>query len=124
MALIASRDLADESSYYGDDDQTNTKPSQSAFTGTGDDGTSAARHGIPPVAYRHRTLAACPLNPQGARTLTHQRLTGQHRLCAIESWRSIGRGNRSAASITAITAMPICTFGGPNRNTHRKSPSE
>lgn len=47
VALIASRDLADEPSYYGDDDQTNTKPSQSAFTGQVMMGTSAARHGFP-----------------------------------------------------------------------------
>ena len=33
------------------------------------------------------------LTPQGPRSLAHQRSTGQHRLCVIESWRSIGQGN-------------------------------
>jgi hypothetical protein len=64
--LLAGGNLADEASYQCNDHQPSEQPGHCIFTGTVDDGTSAARHGMPRSPLR--TDPRCfPLSPTRSR---------------------------------------------------------
>jgi hypothetical protein len=74
--LLAGANLADEASYQCNDHQPSEQPGHCIFTGTVDDGTSAARHGSPRSPLR--TDPRCfPLSPtQNPRNIAQSNFCG------------------------------------------------